>query len=216
MTRWDVLLCYSSSMTPDFTHEDALPGPVAGVDEVGRGPLAGPVVACAVVLDRARVPDGLADSKALTPMRREALAATIREDAQVGLGVCSVAEIDADGVGRATLLAMRRAVAALPVRPASALIDGTQLPLIPGMRLAALPRADALSASVAAASIVAKVHRDAEMVRLASLHPHYAWERNKGYGTKAHVAGLDAHGVTPHHRRSFAPIAKRLTKTNGW
>ena len=202
-------------MTPTFEHEDRLPGIVAGVDEVGRGPWAGPVVACAVVLDRAHVPSGLADSKALTPARREALATLIEADAAVGLGVCSVAEIDEKGVGRATLIAMSRALAALPFAPDSALLDGTQLPALPpGMTARALPRADALSASVAAASIVAKVHRDRLMVRLAQAHPHYAWERNKGYGTAAHAAGLDAHGVTVHHRRSFAPIARRLTKEN--
>ena len=201
-------------MIRGFVHEDALPGPVAGVDEVGRGPWAGPVVACAVVLDRAHVPVGLADSKKLSPARREALAAEIAAHAQVGLGACTVAEIDARGVGRATLLAMVHALAALPARPASAIIDGTLLPDLPGLRMTALPRADALCASVAAASIVAKVHRDAEMVRLAALHPHYAWERNKGYGTAAHAAGLDAHGVTEHHRRSFAPIHARLTKPN--
>ena len=200
-------------MAPTFEHEDALPGTVAGVDEVGRGPWAGPVVACAVVLDRARVPDGLRDSKALSAARRETLAAIIEADAGVGIGMCSVEEIDEAGVGRATLRAMRRALAALPLAPGSALIDGTQLPdLPPEITARALPRADALSASVAAASIVAKVHRDALMTQLAEQHPYYAWERNKGYGTAAHAAGLDAHGVTPHHRRSFAPIARRLVR----
>ena len=200
-------------MSPNFEHEDVLPGPVAGVDEVGRGPWAGPVVAAAVVLDRAHVPQGLADSKALTARRREVLAAEIEASARVGFGICTVAEIDEAGVGRATLLAMRRALEALPARPASALIDGTQLPPLPeGMTARALPRADALSASVAAASIVAKVRRDAMMVALCAANPGYDWASNKGYGTKAHAAGLDAHGLTPHHRRSFAPIARRASR----
>ena len=196
-----------------FEHEDALPGPVAGVDEVGRGPWAGPVVAAAVILDRQAVPEGLNDSKRLTALRREALDAAIRATAEVGLGVCTVEEIDAMGVGRATLLAMRRAVEALRVRPNGALIDGTQAPDLAGsIAVRTLPRADALSPSVAAASIIAKVYRDAEMVRLDAQHPGYAWASNKGYGTKDHAAGLDAHGVTIHHRRSFAPIARRLAR----
>ena len=203
-------------MEPSFEHEDALlasaAGPVAGVDEVGRGPWAGPVVAAAVILDRTQVPVGLRDSKALSPARREALADAIGETAAIGLGVCSVAEIDEAGVGRATLLAMCRAVEALPTRPGAALIDGTQAPALPaGIALRTLPRADALSASVAAASIVAKVHRDRVMIRLAAAFPAYAWDRNKGYGTKDHAEALDRHGVTPHHRRSFAPIARRVS-----
>lgn len=205
-------------MTPGFDHEDALAaeagGPVAGVDEVGRGPWAGPVVACAVVLDRARVPEGLADSKTLSAARREALSTAIRSTAEVGIGACSVAEIDEAGVGRATLVAMRRAVEALPTRPAGVLVDGTQLPALPeGVAAMALPRADATSASVAAASIVAKVHRDALMTALAAAFPAYGWERNKGYGTKAHAEALEAHGVTAHHRRSFAPIARLLSRS---
>ena len=169
------------------------------------------MVAAAVVLDRRAVPEGLNDSKRLTARRREALDRAIRKTAEVGLGACTVAEIDAMGVGRATLLAMRRAVAALPTPPASALVDGTIAPdLTEGIAVRTLTRADALSPSVAAASIVAKVARDAEMVRLCEEHPGYAWSSNKGYGTKDHAAGLDARGVTDHHRRSFAPIARRL------
>ena len=198
-------------MRPTFEHEDTLPGPVAGVDEVGRGPWAGPVVAAAVVLDRSCVPDGLRDSKALSPARREALASAIRRSAAFGIGISSVEEIDAGGVGRATLAAMTRALDALPAPPGSVLIDGVVLPVLPtGLRALALPRADARCASVAAASIVAKVHRDAIMTELGRAHPAYAWARNKGYGTKEHAAALDAHGVTPHHRRSFAPIARRI------
>ena len=198
-------------MTPSFEHEDALPGSVAGVDEVGRGPWAGPVVAAAVILDRSCVPAGLADSKTLSPARREALAALIEDAGMVGLGVCTVEEIDETGVGKATLLAMSRAVEALPVRPDTALIDGTVMPSLPiGMAAQTLPRADALCPSVAAASIVAKVYRDTVMTTLARSFPAYAWDKNKGYGTKDHAEALNRHGVTPHHRRSFAPIARRL------
>ncbi len=199
-----------------FEREDALlpgGGVLAGVDEVGRGPWAGPVVACAVVLDRARVPEGLADSKVLTVRRREALAALVERDAAFGLGVASVVEIDAQGLGRATLLAMERALAALPVPFDVALVDGLQLPRLPeGVRGAAQPRADSNCPSVAA-SILAKVRRDAMMVGLGQRHPPYAWDRNKGYGTKVHAEALARHGVTPHHRTSFAPVAKILERT---
>lgn len=203
-------------MVPDFTREDTLPGPVAGVDEVGRGPWAGPVVACAVILDRNRTPDGLRDSKKLTAKRREGLDAAIRQSAHIGIGSCIVEEIDAPGmgIGRATLLAMKRAVEALPVRPAGAVIDGNQRPDIPDLAMLALPRADAISASVAAASIVAKVYRDAIMSDLADAHPGYGWASNKGYGTAEHARGLAQRGVTAHHRRSFAPIAKLVLATS--
>ena len=191
-----------------FEHEDALPGPVAGVDEVGRGPWAGPVVAAAVILDRVFSPRGLRDSKKLSPARREILAAEVLATARVGLGICEVAEIDAVGVGRATLTAMRRALDALPALPAGVVVDGTQLPALPdGVTACALPRADDACPSVAAASIVAKVHRDALMATLAADYPAYAWERNKGYGTKDHADALKRYGITPHHRLSFAPIA---------
>lgn len=201
-------------MEPSFEHEDGLPGSVAGVDEVGRGPWAGPVVAAAVILDRSNVPAGLRDSKTLSPARREALATSIEDTAVVGLGVCSVEEIDEGGVGRATLLAMSRAVDALCVRPDTALIDGTVMPSLPsGMAAQTLPRADALCPSVAAASIVAKVYRDTVMTTLARSFPAYAWDRNKGYGTKDHAEALDRHGVTVHHRRSFAPISRRVALT---
>ena len=198
-------------MGPSFASEDVLPGSVAGIDEVGRGPWAGPVVACAVVLDRARVPEGLRDSKTLSAGRREALAAEIEAAAAVGIGEASVAEIDEVGVGRATLTAMERALGALPFPPDSVLVDGVQVIAVPpGVAIRALPRADALSPSVAAASIVAKVHRDALMMALDAEWPAYGWVRNKGYGTAQHADALARHGVTPHHRRSFAPVARRL------
>jgi ribonuclease HII len=179
---------------------------VAGVDEVGRGPLAGPVVAAAVVLDPARVPDGLNDSKVLSAARREALFALILEVAEVGVGVASVAEIDALNILRASHLAMNRAIAALPAPPGFCLIDGNLIPRDLALPAAPIIRGDALSVSIAAASIVAKTRRDALMVDLAQQHPGYGWETNAGYPTKAHRSALENLGVTPHHRRSFKPV----------
>ncbi|MEO1309699.1 MAG: ribonuclease HII [Pseudomonadota bacterium] len=193
--------------TFDLEREFAgLGGPVAGVDEVGRGPWAGPVVAAAVVLDPATAPEGLADSKALAAKRREALSASLHEVAEIGLGLASVEEIDRLNIGQATLLAMVRAVDALPRAPAAALVDGNRPPRL-ACRVRTVVRGDQVSASIAAASIVAKVARDRMMTDLAAAFPGYGWEKNKGYGAPAHRKGLDRLGVTQHHRRSFAPIA---------
>ncbi len=190
--------------------EAALDGRVAGVDEVGRGPWAGPVTACAVVLDPARVPSGLNDSKKLTAARRDALADRILEVADVSLGWASVEEIDAMNIRQATFLAMTRALAGLAHAPTHALIDGNAIP--PGLTCPAtgVVKGDGRSVSIAAASIVAKVRRDALMKDLAVMHPGYGWETNMGYGTTKHAAGLHDLGVTQHHRRSFAPIHKIL------
>lgn len=195
---------------PDFTFENDCDAPVAGIDEAGRGPWAGPVVAAAVVLDRGRVPEGLDDSKKLSARRREALIDQIVAQASVGVGIGSVAEIDELNIARANDLAMTRAVAALPVRPAFLLIDGNWVPRNLDIAARAIPKGDALSLSIAAASIVAKVTRDRIMAELAAAHPGYSWERNKGYGTAAHRAALESLGVTPHHRRSFRPIHNML------
>jgi ribonuclease HII len=199
---------------PDFTLEAAAHARgariVAGVDEVGRGPLAGPVIAAAVVLDPARIPEGLADSKTLRPARREALAATLWQVAEVGLGEASVAEIDQINILRASHLAMLRALAALPRPPDHALIDGNLIPRDMPCPAEAVIKGDARALSIAAASIVAKVARDALMVRLDAAHPGYGWAGNAGYPTAAHLAALRDLGVTPHHRRSFAPVHKIL------
>lgn len=179
---------------------------VAGVDEVGRGPLAGPVMAAAVVLDLARLPEGLTDSKALSAARRRQLAGEIHASCAVGMGLASVEEIDAINICEAAHLAMCRALAALPARPDFALIDGNALPAglpCPGE---AVIKGDARALSIAAASIVAKVARDALMVDLGQHFPGYGWEKNAGYGTKAHLQALQDLGVTPHHRRSFRPV----------
>ncbi len=175
---------------------------MAGIDEVGRGPLAGPVVAAAVIL---RQPiEGLADSKALTPERRELLAALIREHALVGIAAASVAEIERLNILRATHLAMRRAVARLPLRPRLALVDGNADPCL-GLPTRCVVGGDALVPAISAASIVAKVLRDRLMRRLSARYPGYGWERNAGYPTAEHRRALASLGLTPHHRRGFGP-----------
>jgi len=191
--------------SPTFEIEDGLPGHVAGIDEAGRGPWAGPVVAAAVILNRHSAPAGLRDSKTLTEKRRRELSAALWKTQRVGVGVASVEEIDRLNIGRATLLAMARAVANLPVRPATAIVDGKWAPKLPCPAYTVV-KGDGKSASIAAASIIAKTARDQMMAALAEAFPGYAWERNKGYGAKAHREGLEALGLTPHHRRSFAPV----------
>lgn len=178
---------------------------VAGIDEAGRGPWAGPVVAAAVILDPDCIPAGLADSKTLTEKRREEIAPVIRDCAIVSVGVASVEEIDRLNILQATFLAMARAEAGLARKPKVCLVDGSQKPKL-AARTQMVVKGDAKSVSIAAASIVAKTVRDGMMRALALDHPFYAWEKNKGYGAPAHRAGLDRYGVTPHHRRSFAPI----------
>ena len=196
---------------PTFEFEAAHAGPVAGVDEVGRGPLAGPVVAAAVILDPQNIPAGLADSKTLTEKRREALAPIIRQCAEIGVGEASVEEIDALNILQASLLAMRRAVAALPRPPAVCLVDGNQDPALPGPSELII-KGDARSLSIAAASIIAKTVRDEQMRALDKLHPDFGWRSNKGYGSAAHLAALKRIGPTQHHRKSFARIRNMLVR----
>ncbi|MBM2575645.1 ribonuclease HII [Jannaschia sp. Os4] len=183
---------------------------VAGVDEVGRGPWAGPVTACAVIL-RGPCPPGLDDSKKLSAKVRGAMEPWLRDVAWHGIGEASVEEIDGMGIRRATHLAMARAVAALPVRPDLALVDGSDRPDLP-CAVRTVVKGDSVSLSIAAASVVAKTWRDRGMVALAQRHPGYGWETNMGYGTAAHRLGLERHGVTQHHRRSFAPIHNMLRR----
>ena len=181
-------------------------GPVCGVDEAGRGPLAGPVVAAAVILQKGRIPRGLNDSKKLSEEDREALYPQIMAMAvSVGVGEASVGEIDLVNIRQATHLAMARAVRALAVPAAFALVDGNDAPALP-CACETLVGGDGRSLSIAAASIIAKVTRDRLMVALHDHHPGYNWRSNKGYGTPDHLAGLRACGVTDHHRRSFSPI----------
>jgi ribonuclease HII len=180
-------------------------GTVAGLDEVGRGPLAGPVVAAAVVLDLKRVPAGLADSKALTAARREELFIEILATCEVGIAsVCST-EIDAVNIRQASLRAMCRALAALPCVPDVALVDGNDPPDLP-CPVETIIKGDALIPSIAAASIVAKVVRDRMMRRLAEDFPGYGFATNVGYSTRTHLSALAADGPCPYHRRSFAPV----------
>ncbi len=185
---------------------------VAGIDEVGRGPLAGPVVAAAVILLRP-VP-GIADSKKLPAARRRELAKQIAEAAAVGLAAASVAEIDRINILQATFLAMRRAVARLRVSPRRLLVDGNCAPRF-DVETRCIVDGDAIDPSIGAASIVAKVARDRLMARLALRYPAYGWERNAGYGTPEHLSAMSRAGLTPHHRRSFAParqLALRLAE----
>ena len=198
---------------PDFRHELQLmergARRVVGVDEVGRGPLAGPVTAAAVRLDPDCLPDGLDDSKALAAPQRARLAAELAGCAEIAVVHVEVAEIDAVNILQASLLAMGRAVALL-APPCHVLVDGDRAPEALPCPATALVRGDARALSIAAASIVAKVARDALMVDLAQQYPGYGWERNAGYATKMHLAALRALGPTPQHRRSFAPVRNIL------
>ena len=188
---------------------------VCGVDEVGRGPWAGPVYACAAIVDTRKIAksglSGLDDSKKLKAQQRETLYARIVEHAEVGIGFCTVDEIDRLNILQASLLAMTRAVAALPMQPHFALVDGNKKPNF-SFPCEAIVEGDAKSYSIAAASIVAKVTRDRLMVELAQSFPGYGWHTNVGYGTKEHQAGIAQHGVTIHHRKSWAPIYNRLNQ----
>ena len=186
-------------------------GLVCGVDEAGRGPLAGPVVAAAVILDPARPIAGLNDSKKLSAKKRVALAGLIRERALAwAVAEASVEEIDQLNILHASMLAMQRAVAALQVTPQRALIDGNRCPSL-AIPAEAVVQGDAKVAAIAAASILAKTVRDEGMLVLHAQYPHYGFDRHMGYPTAAHCAALAAHGVSPVHRRSFAPVARQLS-----
>tara|TARA_B100000686_G_scaffold291182_1_gene319050 strand:- start:1726 stop:2358 length:633 start_codon:yes stop_codon:yes gene_type:complete len=196
---------------PDLLIENSYGGLVAGVDEAGRGTWAGPVVAAAVVLNKI-LPDRMLsevnDSKKLSAKKREILIKDIMTFADVGIGAASVREIEKENIAIATLLAMRRALNSLPLIPALALIDGLSSP--PNLSFPSFPitKGDSLSLSIASASIVAKVFRDHLMALLSKRYPAYGWEQNMGYGTKKHRTALFTQGITPHHRRTFAPVSK--------
>jgi ribonuclease HII len=198
---------------PDFALEMSCKGVVCGIDEAGRGPLAGPVVAAAVILDRRRLPRalryGLDDSKRLAADAREEYAAILERCAKIGVGAASVVEIDQINILQATLRAMRRAVAALGLIPEIALVDGNCPPPLP-CAVKTVVGGDGLSLSIAAASVIAKVTRDRLMKRLALRYDGYGWHTNVGYGTPQHQAALQSLGLTPHHRRSFAPVQLSL------
>ncbi len=207
---------------PDLLHEQQFKGPVIGVDEAGRGPWAGPVTVSAIWLatsDAAGLPDGIDDSKKLKPERRAQLAEILREPPFFHYTVSiDVTTIDQIGILQATFRGMVKAAAGLmktlgevglPI-PVHALIDGNLLPPEMPLPATALVKGDTRSSSIAAASILAKVSRDNLMVELHKFYPQYSWDRNMGYGTKAHVAGLEKHGVSPYHRHSFKPIRRYL------
>lgn len=188
---------------------------MVGVDEAGRGPLAGPVVAAAVILDELRPIPGLADSKKLTAARREALFDEIRAKALCcSIAEASVEEIDRLNILQATLLAMRRAVQGLRLKPALVLVDGNRLPVL-DVPAEAIVQGDALVPAISAASILAKVHRDRWCAQVHEQYPQYGFAGHKGYGTAAHLAALRAHGACPLHRRSFAPVAQHLRPMEG-
>ncbi len=200
----------ASQMTLDW-HADFV-GLVAGVDEAGRGPLAGPVVAAAVILDDARPIAGLADSKKLTERARERLFDEIRAKALCSvIAQASVEEIDELNILGATLLAMRRAVEGLRLKPGKVLVDGNRLPALK-VPAEAIVKGDATVPAISAASILAKVHRDRLCLVLHETYPHYGFDRHKGYPTADHLAALDVHGVCEAHRRSFAPVRAAMIK----
>ena len=195
---------------PDFSFEQAAQqrgfAYIAGVDEVGRGPLAGPVVAAAVILDPSNIPEGLNDSKKLTAKRRDALYDQLLSVADVCIAEATVSEIDEHNILRASHIAMVRAIAGLSQKADHALIDGNMVPRDLAISSETIIKGDARSLSIAAASVMAKVWRDRHMVALAQQHPRYGWEKNAGYPTAQHKLGLQQFGVTEHHRRSFKPI----------
>ena len=187
-----------------------VPGLIAGVDEAGRGPLAGPVVAAAVILDELKPIKGLNDSKVLTALARERLSIEIHAKALCFcIAQASVEEIDELNILQATLLAMRRAVEGLRLRPNKVLVDGNRLPTLK-IAAEAIVKGDAKIKAISAASILAKVYRDRLCQELHLLHPQYGFDGHKGYPTPAHLAALKEHGVCPHHRRSFAPVRELL------
>jgi ribonuclease HII len=200
---------------PDFELEDLYNGAVAGLDEAGRGPWVGPVVAgCAVFLSRdvdARLLSDLNDSKKLSKKKREMLFDLLQKEAEkgtmlLGIGEASAEEIDRINILQASFLAMKRALAKITIKPTVALIDGNREPKDFAVPVKSVIKGDAKSYSISAASILAKVYRDRLMEKMAEEYPHYGFEKNAGYGTKDHIAGLQQYGVTPQHRRSYAPI----------
>lgn len=202
---------------PSFEIEDQFKGAVGGVDEVGRGPWAGPVVAAvAVFLEPQNLSPvfvgGIQDSKKLSKLKRDRIHAELMglDHFHYGIGEATVDEIDRFNILKATFLAMERAIVSLPEKPQTLLIDGKYIPSFPGIQTHPIIGGDGKSLSIAAASIIAKCWRDQLMEKLALKHPYYGWERNAGYGTVEHQQALKIHGVTPHHRRSFAPIKALL------
>ena len=192
---------------PDFTLENKLSGVIAGVDEVGRGPLAGPVMSAAVVFtDRNIITEGINDSKKLTAKNRQVLYEKITSVAKFGIGMASVEEINSYNILQATKLSMQRALIDLGLELDYVLVDGNQPPKVK-WQVKSIVNGDSLSISIAAASIIAKATRDKLMQELHQQHPEYNWYKNKGYGTKEHIDAINLHGITEHHRKNFALIS---------
>ena len=196
-------------MEPSYKFDQDYETPIIGVDEVGRGPLAGPVISAAIVLNKEKIPEGINDSKKLSKKKREVINEELISQHKFAIGIASVEEIDKINILQASLLAMKRAVLNLNIKPQTILVDGNKLPDLE-YNMYPIIKGDSKSISIAAASIIAKVYRDKLMQDLSLQYPGYYWEKNSGYGTKQHLLALNNLGVTPIHRKSFAPIYNML------
>lgn len=196
-------------MEPSYKFDQDYETPIIGVDEVGRGPLAGPVISAAIILNKEMIPEGINDSKKLSKKKREVINEELISQHSFAIGIASVEEIDKINILQASLLAMKRAVLNLNIKPQTILVDGNKLPDLE-YNMYPIIKGDSKSISIAAASIIAKVYRDKLMQDLSLQYPGYYWEKNSGYGTKQHLLALDNLGVTPIHRKSFAPIYNML------
>lgn len=196
-------------MEPSYKFDQAYETPIIGVDEVGRGPLAGPVISAAIILNKEKIPEGINDSKKLSKKKREVINEELISQHSFAIGIASVEEIDKINILQASLLAMKRAVLNLNIKPQTILVDGNKLPDLE-YNMYPIIKGDSKSISIAAASIIAKVYRDKLMQDLSLQYPGYYWEKNSGYGTKQHLLALNNLGVTPIHRKSFAPIYNML------
>jgi ribonuclease HII len=196
-------------LEPSYKFDQDYETPIIGVDEVGRGPLAGPVISAAIILNKEKIPEGINDSKKLSKKKREVINEELISQHSFAIGIASVEEIDKINILQASLLAMKRAVLNLNIKPQTILVDGNKLPDLE-YNMYPIIKGDSKSISIAAASIIAKVYRDKLMQDLSLQFPGYYWEKNSGYGTKQHLLALDNLGVTPIHRKSFAPIYNML------
>lgn len=196
-------------MEPSYKFDQDYETPIIGVDEVGRGPLAGPVISAAIILNKEKIPEGINDSKKLSKKKREVINEELISQHSFAIGIASVEEIDKINILQASLLAMKRAVLNLNIKPQTILVDGNKLPDLK-YNMYPIIKGDSKSISIAAASIIAKVYRDKLMQDLSLQYPGYYWEKNSGYGTKQHLLALNNLGVTPIHRKSFAPIYNML------
>ena len=192
-------------MEPSYKFDQDYETPIIGVDEVGRGPLAGPVISAAIILNKEKIPEGINDSKKLSKKKREVINEELISQHSFAIGIASVEEIDKINILQASLLAMKRAVLNLNIKPQAILVDGNKLPDLE-YNMYPIIKGDSKSISIATASIIAKVYRDKLMQDLSLQYPGYYWEKNSGYGTKQHLLALNNLGVTPIHRKSFAPI----------